>query len=302
MSVTRTVQFDFCRRRPGRGTVLLEVLLSLAILTLGMATIGIQINGGFKLEIEAAELFRRSSLIESMVSQVETLVARELAESQTEGTASGPARDLEIEGEFGLVFPGYGYRVLIEPTEVLDLNRVSIELLEAPYNPDTGDLLEEGERVHLVRMLRASPPKINLEKLGVNLPPEQRTLLETGGLLDESGNLNIQALLGMEPGALLELLPLLISAFGGGQMAEMMGNMSPDQLLELLQEKQRINSDPQGQGQGTSDPGSGAGNQGDQPGTKPPAELFDETEPGGGLTQDQYEWMLQQLQNKGGRR
>jgi len=280
--------------------MLLEVLLSLSILTLGMATIGIQVNGGLKLEIEAAELFRSSSLVESMVSQVETLVARELAESQTGGTASGPARDLEIEGEFGLVFPGYGYRVLIEPTDVLDLNRVTIELLEAPYNPNTGELLEEGERVHLVRMLRASPPKINLEKLGVNLPPEQRTLLETGGLLDDNGNLNIQALLGMDPAALLELLPLLIGAFGGGQMADMMGNMSPEQLLELLQEQQQINKNPQGQGAG--DPNSGAGNQGGQSGTKPPEELFDQTEPGGGVTQDQYEWMLQQLQNKGGRR
>lgn len=290
--------------RARRGSMLLEVLLSLGILTLGMATIGLQVNSGLRQELLAAEVFRQSSLVESMVSQVEAMVARHLSESQTEGTAGERSRDVEIEGEFGLVFPGYGYRILVEPTQVERLNRVTIELLKAPFDLRSGELLEEPERVYLTRMLRASPPQINLDRLGVTLDPEQRNLLEMGGLLDDSGNLDIQRLLAMDPGALMELLPLLMSAFGGGQMAEMMGNMSPEQLLEMLQEQQRGNSGEAGQESGTSagdepSDGQSGAQAGDENGDSA-GDLFDETAPGGGLTQEQYEWMLEQLRKKGG--
>ena len=65
-----------------------EVLLALSILTLGMATVGIQVSTGLRLETEAAEIFRRQSLIESMLAQLEVLVADEMSMAEEE---SGPA-------------------------------------------------------------------------------------------------------------------------------------------------------------------------------------------------------------------
>lgn len=290
------------RRGVRRGSMLFEVLLALSILTLGMATVGIQISTGFRMELEAAEVFRRTSLVESMLAHLEVIVAEKLAsEEEEEEGAAMPDRELDFEGEFGLVFPGYAYRVLVEPTEVDMLNRVTIELSQAEFDKETGALLEEPEPVYLVRTLRATPPQINLdsEKSGVNLSVDQRSSLQALGLIDDDGNFNIQKLVAMDPAALLELLPVLMSSFGGGQLAQMMGGMSPEQLLEAL-EQQQLASGGQGVGDdmaggpGSGEDGAGPGSGGDW--DEPPT--FDEVNPAGGLTQEQFEWMLEQLRKK----
>ena len=284
-----------------RGSMLFEVLLALSILTLGMATVGIQISTGLRLETEAAEIFRRQSLIESMLAQLEVLVADEMSMAEEE---SGPAltdRELDIEGEFGLVFPGYAYRILIEPTEVEMLNRVTIELLQADFDPETGELEDEPQRVYLVRTLRATPPQINLsaENGGMMLSMEQRSSLQALGLIDADGNLNIQKLVAMDPATLLELLPLLMSSFGGGELAQMMGGMSPEQLLEALQHQQSGEPDADLNGdldEATVADDEGTGDQTGDDWDNPPS--FEDINPGGGLTQEQFEWMLEQLRKK----
>jgi hypothetical protein len=277
--------------------MLFEVLLALSILTLGMATVGIQINTGFRMETEAAEVFRRTSLIESMLAQLEVMVADRLTSEQEDGT-SMPDRELDFEGEFGLTFPGYAYRVLVEPTEVDMLNRVTLELSQAPFDKKTGELLEEPTPVYLVRTLRATPPKISLdsEKSGVNLSVDQRSSLQALGLIDDDGNFNIQKLVAMDPAALLELLPSLMSTFGGGQLAQMMGGMSPEQLLEALEQQQLGPG-----GDADEDDGVAAGEDGTQQGSGDEwdqAPTFEELNPAGGLTQEQFEWMLEQLRKK----
>ncbi|UCG31982.1 MAG: hypothetical protein JSU68_09990, partial [Phycisphaerales bacterium] len=252
------------------------------------------------MELEAAEVFRRTSLIESMLAQLEVMVAQKLASEEEEG-ASMPDRELEFEGEFGLVFPGYAYRVLVEPTEVDMLNRVTIELSQAEFDKETGALLEEPEPVYVVRTLRATPPMINLdsEENGVSLTVDQRSSLQGLGLIDDDGNFNIQKLVAMDPAALLELLPVLMSAFGGGQLAQMMGGMSPEQLLEAL-EQQQLASAGEGAGEEVAG-GPETGEEGARPGSGDgvdEAPTFDEINPSGGLTQEQFEWMLEQLRKK----
>jgi hypothetical protein len=228
------------------------------------------------------------------------MVAEKLASEEEEG-ASMPDRELEFEGEFGLVFPGYGYRVLVDPTEVDMLNRVTIELSRAEFDEETGTLLEQPEPVYVVRTLRATPPKINLdsEKSGVSLSVDQRSSLQALGLIDDDGNFNIQKLVAMDPAALLELLPVLMSSFGGGQLAQMMGGMSPEQLLEAL-EQQQLASGEEGVGDDVVG-GPGTGEDGMRPGSATDwdeAPTFEEINPAGGLTQEQFEWMLEQLRKK----
>ena len=287
--------------------MLFEVLLALSILTLGMATVGIQINAGLRLEAQAAETFRRTNLIESMLAHLEGLIVQAMsgAEQEEEGLVM-PDRELEVEDEFGLVFPGYAYRILIEPTEVEDLNRVTIELLQADFDPETGELEGDLQQAYLVRTLRATPPRINLdtENGGPLLPQGMRGPLQELGLIDADGNLNIQKLLAMDPAALLELLPVLMSAFGGGQLGQMMGGMSPEQLLEALEQQQSGQRDTEAGGRADDGAATGPAEADAGPDSNlddPPS--FDELNPSGGLTQEQFEWMLQQLldKQKGGR-
>jgi hypothetical protein len=221
-----------------------------------------------------------------MLAQVEALVAQAMSGSEEESGVATPDREMEIEGRFGLVFPGFAYRLVIEPTEIEELNRVTIELLQADFDPETGELLDAPEPVYVARTLRATPPRINLRFVGNNGVPGP-----LAPFVDEDGYFNPWDLVNMDPAKLLELLPMLMGQFGSGDLAQMMGGMSPEQLMEAL-----------GQQQAAGQAGDVDGGEADiesQASTPPPRfEDINNTE----LSQDQFEWMLEQLTKKQGQR
>ena len=275
-----------------RASVLLEVLLAVAILTLGMATVGIQINRAYDMEVRAAEITTRMNVLESVLAQLRAILR------EAGVTACGEKlMEIEVEGGLGFAFPGYAYRIYMEPSRIEGMDRFTIEILQGEIDEQTGDFLDfDAPRVALTRVLLAGPTKINADV--VNMSQKDRNLLSMNGLIDDEGNFCIDDLLALNAEELIEVMPqmLALSQVARGGNAAQFSNMTPDQLLDLLDAQQVARAGgglpggfqpPGGGAAGAGDTGSGDGTSGEPD--------WSQTSPTGGLTQEQLDWMLEQL-------
>jgi hypothetical protein len=278
-----------------RASVLLEVLLAVAILTLGMATVGIQINRAYDMEVRAAEITTRMNVLESVLAQLRAI------QREAGVTACGEKlMDIEIEGSLRFAFPGYAYRIYLEPSRIEGMDRFTIELLQGEIDENTGEFLDfDVPRVSLARVLCAGPTKINAD--AVNMSEKDRNLLSMNGLIDDEGNFCIDDLLALNAEELIDVLPqmLALSQVARGGNAAQYSNMTPEQLLDLLDAQQAARAGgglpggfqpPAGAAAEGRDAGSGQGTS-DEPD-------WSQTSPTGGLTQEQLDWMLEQLVQK----
>lgn len=164
------------RRRP--GYLLLEVVISLGLLVMGLATIGMQIQTAY----------------ETAVGSHQTLRAMQLAQSKLDELDAGLILDVQsavendLEDEFGRLFPDFGWRLRIDPLkDTPEMWLIQMHILY--YNrldPDDEFRFDEAETVFTIRTLRATPATINLSDFIPGLPGGG----DNSGLADGSGGMS----------------------------------------------------------------------------------------------------------------
>jgi len=262
----------------GGAAVLLEVVLSVAILSLAMMVLGAQ----FSIGLETAQLSQRQRqalmLAESVLSQIE-MGTLELDED-------------EFIGEFGSQYPGYAWRVTTEssPIEGMKLLTVSILVAGRPVGEEGEQAeLESYEEVLSVRTLRAEHMPLDLEQftspdqqaedLCDQLPPEFCELLNELGIdLNDFDIPKLIQKLDME--SLLELLPMLpmLEQLPQGQMGGSLWDQIRQQIQAYQKSQQPGGGDDQEQEEGDEAEQEDGGEQEsdlqeDEPAeTKPPSE------------------------------
>ena len=201
---------------PRRAVVLLEIIISIAILALGMVAIGGQIRQALRAAQRADRLARGVMLAESIVTELDSGLI--FPEREQEG-------DFYMLG-FGAQYDGWAWRLLIDESPYLGRNDrdqgmflVSVEVYYGDLEL-TGDDLDAKERVYSVYTLRPKPSSVNLvEDLG--LDPEDLEALSA--LLPESLGLDLTG----------PLDPAMLAGLDFGLLADILPNLPPE-LLNLL--------------------------------------------------------------------
>ena len=228
----------------GGGAVLLEVVLSVAILSLAMMVLGAQ----FSIGLETAQLSQRQRqglmLAESVVAQIEM-------------------RTLEVDedefvGEFGSQYPGYAWRVTTASSPIEGMKLLTVSILAGPPagEADEPAELEGYQEILSVRTLRAEHMPLDLEQfvspdqqvedLCDQLPPEFCELLNELGI--DLNDFDIPKLIGqLDMENLLELLPMLPML---GQLPQgQMGGSLWDQIRQEIEAYRK--SEQPGRGDGS---------------------------------------------------
>lgn len=188
-----------------QGAVLLEVIIALAILILGMAAVGMQVNVGLKVATDTQVATRAVQLADSKWSEMDAGV---LDWNPSE----------EMEGDFGIQYPGWAWRMYVDPTDTPDLNMVTLEILYKPGVRFREELptYEDMIVVHTSYSLRATPARVNLADFGVDLSTLEGSSASTpatgdGGSTPGSGDRG-----GTGSGSLADLLGRLMELLPQG--------------------------------------------------------------------------------------
>ena len=214
-----------------RGALLLEVILSLSILFMGMAVIGIQLRTAVMAGYDNERRTQAQMLAEAKLAQLDSGAINLQRDMSSDGL---------LEGDFGLSFPGYFFRFSIEPHDnLVDMFQVTTQILFGPTEDDLdpGDI-EDAEVLLTLHSLRPTPPTLNMQRdFGVNdeamdelaasLPPDM-----------DPADLSPAAFAEMDLETLLELMPQFMEIFGQGfgfsaaqvQQAFDMGLLDPTNL------------------------------------------------------------------------
>lgn len=184
--------------------MLLEVILALTIMFASMGVIGIQIKSGLTAAHDSNRLTQAIMLAEAKLAQLD----------------SGAVRiDREMEGDFGITFPGFFWRFDIQPHD--DFDEVFLLTVEILWGTPEDDLepgnIADADVVTTFYTWRPSPPTLNLqrdfgfsdeqmEEVMAALPPDVIDPTEISPTMFADLDLETMA----------ELLPLLIQQFGAG--------------------------------------------------------------------------------------
>lgn len=117
------------RRRGFRGVraaVLLEVLISIALLAIAITIIGEQVNASMRSAEYCDKMNRALMLAEAVLAEIE------LGPTTDERDRFIQILGEEGQGLFGDEYPGYGWKIIREPTEVENLDLLTIEILNGP--------------------------------------------------------------------------------------------------------------------------------------------------------------------------
>ena len=190
-------------RTTRRSALLLEVLLSLAIMVSALGVLGAQLAGGLRMTADMDRLTRAAELTDRILALIELDPAMQEAIQMEQ----------EIDGEFGDQFPGWFWQMTLEPTEVDGLGLVHVEIL---HQDDIArqDSVDGAKLVRSVSLLRASPGRIDLV---ADFGMDEDQVAELATLLPipdfDPNNVDPQALMAFateNPETLLELLPALM--------------------------------------------------------------------------------------------
>ncbi|MBN1344491.1 MAG: hypothetical protein JXQ73_17510 [Phycisphaerae bacterium] len=112
--------------------MLLEVLISVAIMVLAIATIGSQVNQALKTADYTDKLNRGLMLAEWALAEMDLSMDSEERIIDLQGE--------EGEGTFGERFPGYGWRIKREPTDTENFDLITLDILTGdPESESVGD-------------------------------------------------------------------------------------------------------------------------------------------------------------------
>lgn len=192
-----------------RGALLLEVILSLSILFMGMAVIGIQLRTAVMAGYDNERRTQAQMLAEAKLAQLDSGAINLQRDMSSDGL---------LEGDFGLSFPGYFFRFSIEPHDnLVDMFQVTTQILFGPTEDDLdpGDI-EDAEVLLTLHSLRPTPPTLNMQRdFGVN--DEQMDELAASLPPDlDPADLSPAAFAEMDLETLLELMPQFMEIFGQG--------------------------------------------------------------------------------------
>ncbi len=215
---------------------MLEVVISIGLLVMGLSVLGAQINRARESAHAGEDLTRLIMLAESKIAELETGLVHFEADA-----------DDEVEGDFSLRFPHYGWRMRIEETATEDLWALTLEILHAPRESLDDELdLDNAEVVYQVHMLRATPAVLDVE---TDLGLDEETINELTEKLPpeffDPPNFDPSMVTQLDMEDLIELLPALMSLFGD----------NADVLLASLPPTFRAMLDLEGVGVGTGEAG-----------------------------------------------
>jgi hypothetical protein len=142
--------------------MLLEVLIAIAILALAIAFIGGQVDQSLRSAEYSDQLNRALMLAECVLAELE------LGPVQDDKDRLIDLRGDQGEGTFGERYPGFGWRVKREPTEVENLDLITIEILQG--DPEDS-AVDQWKTLHSVYTLRPILP--NLDPADFGMPTEQ---------------------------------------------------------------------------------------------------------------------------------
>lgn len=207
-----------------RGAVLLEVLLALALLILGMAAVGGQINVGLKVAQNTEIATRAIMLAESKIAELDA------------GVLGFNPND-EFEGDFGRQYPGWGWRVILEPTDTDDLIMATLEVLYLP-GVEFGDepTVDEMQVVYTAYTLRAIPAVLDLQR---DFGFTEDQLDEFAANIPMPGfdplNIDPTAIAQLEGEELMEVLPMLMELLGSNSaLLNSLPQSTQDQIKEAV--------------------------------------------------------------------
>jgi type II secretory pathway pseudopilin PulG len=233
-----------------RGYLLLEVVVSVALLVVGLATIGMQISNSSETARNSHRMLRAMHLAESKMIEVDLRLVPDL-ESAVEG---------EIEGEFGRLFPEFGWRLRIHLTQVPDLWLVELDVIHCGrFNPDEEYPFDEAQHLYTIRALRATPARVDPARdFGADEESMESFAEALSGTGLDPNDLDIGAL-GSLP---IEQLISLAQAFRDAGLLEDMDLSSilpPDVMQMLLDEIGDLTGGAEGEGEGEGEGGGGGG-------------------------------------------
>lgn len=99
-----------------RGAMLLEVIVALGLLAFGLTVVGLQINSGLKIAQSNRLYTMATMLVDSKLDEVES------------GILQPDLIEREVKGDFGILYPGYTWRIEINPTEIEGFYAATIEI------------------------------------------------------------------------------------------------------------------------------------------------------------------------------
>lgn len=209
-----------------RGYLLLEVVMSVALLVLGLAVIGAQFQQGRDAAHRTEEMTRVLMLAES-----------KLAELDTGLVALDEEADDETEGDFTLRFPSYGWRMRFQETATEGLRMITLEILFAPREDLDDDFdFDNAKVLHSFYTLRAVPALADLEAdygLDEQAIEQIREALPDPDIDVEQFDIT-KPFRELPIEELIAILPTLLGALGISP--EAMLNMAPPDVRELLKE------------------------------------------------------------------
>lgn len=148
-------------RHGRRGVMLLEVMVALGLLVFGLAIVGLQIDTGLKIAKTNRLYTQAMMLVDSKLSEVEG------------GVIQPDMLEREVKGDFGIIYPGFTWRIEIEPTEIEGFYMAKIEIgycenaVESQINDPMMEIDIEDPDTVIVRTayrLFPEPADINLER------------------------------------------------------------------------------------------------------------------------------------------
>jgi hypothetical protein len=245
--------------RPRRAAMLLEVVLALSILVASLAAIGIQFNTALRIGHENERMTQALMLAEAKLGQLDT--------------GSIPL-ELEMYDSFGRTFPGYFWRITIDPhDDIPEMFQVELEILfgDPGIEIDAGDAVEsdldDTTVVARLHTLRPQPATIDMQRdfgftdeqmdeIAEELPPE----------IADPANISPAIFAEMDLETLMEVMPQLIEVFGAGfgfdqaqlDQAIQGGLIDPTNLPDNLNDF----GTPPGGGRGNGTNGGGGGREG----------------------------------------
>jgi hypothetical protein len=246
--------------RNHRAIVLLEVVVSIGLLLVGLTIIGGQLQSSRESARRGRELARILMLTESKIAELDTgLVNLELE------------ADDEVEGDFTLRFPDYGWRMRFDETATAQLRMITLSILYAPRESLDDDFdLENAEVVHTVYLMRAEPAKVDLQAdfgLDESAIAQLRDAIPIEGFDVE--NFDPAMLASLDTEDLLTLLPVITQMLGLSQ--SQLQNLMPEEFRGLL-DAGGTGESPGGGGADSPSPPTGGRGGASPPASPPPGQ------------------------------
>jgi hypothetical protein len=233
-----------------RGVVLLEVLIALAILILGMAAVGMQVNVGLRVANNSEVATRAVMLAESKMAELDAGIVQ-ITPNQ------------ELEGDFGILYPGWAWRIYIDQTDTPDLNMVTLQVLYRPgvaFREELSDFTDMTV-VHTSYTLRATPATMDLQR-DFGFTDEQLQQVSDSIPIPnfDPKNIDPTSLAQLPPDQLAEVLPQLMKLLGANAaLLNTLPQATRNQINKAIDQANKAGAAQGGGGSGDASSGENAG-------------------------------------------